>query len=127
MGCYEVESTSLTSTKMEPESELPSICSVWDTLDSFDGLFFEEDLDKVDNDLTPLELKSELDFSIENMSSSQPSSEESVRCQKKSDGILGPHPLYFSEIGKIKDKICDENLVENHKDEKVLAGRGTIW
>jgi hypothetical protein len=47
------------------------------------------------------------------------SSEESVRCQKKSDGILGPHPLYFSEIGKIKDRIFNANLMENHKDDKV--------
>jgi hypothetical protein len=53
MGCYEIESTSLTSTKMELKDEPPNIYSVWDTMDSFDGLFLEEDLDKVDNDLTP--------------------------------------------------------------------------
>jgi hypothetical protein len=82
MGCYEIGSTSLTSNKMELKSEPPNICSVWDTMDSFDGLFLEEDLDKVDNDFTPSELKSELDFSVENGSSAQLSSEESIRCQK---------------------------------------------
>jgi hypothetical protein len=117
MGCYEIESTSLTSTKMELKYESPNICSVWDTMDSFDGLFLEEDLDKVNNDLTPSELESELD--VENVSSSHQSSEESVRCQKESDGILGPHPPYFSEIGKIKGKIDDASLMENHKDDKV--------
>jgi hypothetical protein len=74
-------------------------------MDSFDGLFLEEDLDKTDNGLPPSELKSELDLSVENVLSAQPSSKESVRCQNKSDGILGPHPPYFSEIGKIKDRL----------------------
>jgi hypothetical protein len=60
-----------------------------------------------------------LDFSVENVSSAQPSSEEPVKCQKKLDGILGPHPPYISEIRKIKYRICDENLVDNHKDDKV--------
>ena len=42
MGCYEIESTSLTSTKMELKDEPPNIYSVWDTMDSFDGIFLEE-------------------------------------------------------------------------------------
>jgi hypothetical protein len=74
-------------------------------MDSFNGLFLEEDLDKVDNDLTPSELKSELNFSVENVSSTQPSSEESVRYPEEWYGILGPHPPCFSEIGKIKDRL----------------------
>jgi hypothetical protein len=53
MGCYEIGSTSLTSTKMELKDELPNIYSVWDTMDSFDGIFLEEDLDKMDNGTTP--------------------------------------------------------------------------
>jgi hypothetical protein len=88
-------------------------------MDSFDGIFLEEDLDKVDNDLTPSKLKSELDFSVENVSSTQPSSEESVRYPEEWYGILGPRPPCFSKIGKIKDRLCDENLMENHKDDKV--------
>jgi hypothetical protein len=96
MGCYEIESTPVTSTKMELNSRPPSNWNVWDPMDSFDGLFLEEDLDKKDNGLPPSELKSELDFSVENVLSAQPSSKESVRCQIKSDGILGPHPPYFS-------------------------------
>jgi hypothetical protein len=88
-------------------------------MDSFDGLFLEGDLDKTDNGLPPSELKSELDLSVENVLSAQPSSKESVRCQNKSDGILGPHPPYFSEIGKIKDIIYDENLMGSNRDDKV--------
>ena len=88
-------------------------------MDSFDGFFLEEDLDKIDNGLPPSELKSELDLSVENVLSVQPSSKESVRCQNKSDGILGPHPPYFSEIGKIKDRMCDEHMMESSKDDKV--------
>jgi hypothetical protein len=38
---------------------------------------------------------------------------------EKSDGILGPHPPYFSEIGKIKDRISNENLMGITKDDKV--------
>jgi hypothetical protein len=73
MGCYEIKSTSLTSTKMEVKDASPNICSVWDTMDSFDRLFVEEDLDKMNNDLTPSESKIELDFSVENMSSNHQS------------------------------------------------------
>ena len=47
------------------------------------------------------------------MASSHQLSEESVRCQKQSYGIIGPRPPYFLEIGKIKGIICD------HKDDKV--------
>jgi hypothetical protein len=82
-------------------------------IDSFDGIFVDGDLDKIDDGLPPSELKSELDLSVKNMLSSQPSSKESVRCQNKSDGILGPHPPSFSEIGKIKDRIYDDNLMES--------------
>jgi hypothetical protein len=88
-------------------------------MDSFDGLFLEENSDKTDNSLPPSELKSELDLSVENMLSAQPSSTESVGCQKQSDGILGPHPPYFSEIGKVKDRISNENLMGITKDDKV--------
>jgi hypothetical protein len=119
MGCYEIESTPITSTKMELNCRPSSICNIWDTMDSFDGLFLEEDLDETDNGLPPLELKSELDLSVENMLSAQPSSKESVRCQHKSYRILGSHPPCFSKIGKIKDRLCDENLMENIRDGKV--------
>jgi hypothetical protein len=71
------------------------------------------------NDITPLGLETKLDFLVENVSSSHQSLEESVRCQKESDGILGPHPPYFLEIGKIKGRISDASLIEDHKDDKV--------
>jgi hypothetical protein len=116
MGCYEIESTPI---KLKLNDRPPSICNVWDPVDSFDGLFLEEDLDKTDNGLPSLGLKSELDMSVENLLSTQPSSNESVRCQRKLDGILGPHPPYFSEIGKTKDKLSDENLMEFTRDDKV--------
>jgi hypothetical protein len=92
MECYEIESTSLTSTNMELKDELPNICSVWDTMDSFDGIFLEEDLDKMKNDMTPSELETELDLSVENVSSAHQSSEESVRCQME---FLGHILLIF--------------------------------
>jgi hypothetical protein len=57
MGCYEIEHN-LTFTKMELNSKPPSICNVWDPMDSFDGLFLEENLDKTDNNVPPSELKS---------------------------------------------------------------------
>ena len=72
-----------------------------------------------DNNVPPSESKSELDLSVENVSSTQPSSMESVKCQKQSDGILGPHPPYFSKIGKVKDTISNENLMGITKDDKV--------
>jgi hypothetical protein len=118
MGCYEIEYTS-PFTKMELNSKPPSICNVWDPMDSFDGLFLEEDMDQTDNSLPPSESKSELDLSVEDVSSAQPSSTESVKCQKQSDGILGPHPPYLAEIGKVKDRISNENLMGITKDDKV--------
>jgi hypothetical protein len=105
MGCYEIESTLI---KLKLNDRPPSICNVWDPMDSFDVLFLEEDLDKTDNCLPSSELKSELDVSVENFSPAQPASEESVRGQDKSDGILGSHPPYF-----------EENLMEFIRDDKV--------
>jgi len=119
IGCYEIEATPVTSTKMELNGRTPGICNVWDPMDSFDGLFIEGDLNKTDNGLPHSELKSESNLSVENMLSAQPPSNDSVRCQHKSDGILGPHPPYFSEIGKTKDKLSDENLMEFTRDDKV--------
>jgi hypothetical protein len=80
MGCYEIEYTPITSTKMELNNRSPSTCNVWDPMDSFDGLFLKEDLDRTDNGLPPSEIKSELDVSVGNLLSAQPSSNESVRC-----------------------------------------------
>jgi hypothetical protein len=40
MGWYEIESNSLAFTKMKLKDEHQN---VWDTMDSFDGLFLEED------------------------------------------------------------------------------------
>jgi hypothetical protein len=118
-GCYEIESTSITSTKMELNNEPPRICIVWDIMDYFDGIFLEEDLDKVDNGLILSELKSELDFLVENVSSTHHSFEELVRYPKEWYGILGPTPPCVLEIGKIKGKINNSILVKNHKDDKV--------
>jgi hypothetical protein len=52
MGCYEIEHTP-TFTKMEFDSKPPSICNVWDPMDSFDGPFLEENSDKTDNNVLP--------------------------------------------------------------------------
>jgi len=80
MGCYEIQSNSLASTKMELKDEFPNVCNIWDTMDSFDGLFLEEDSDKMKNDMTPSNLETELDLSVENVSSTHRLSEELVRC-----------------------------------------------
>jgi hypothetical protein len=82
MECYEIESTPI---KLKLNDRPPSICNVWDPMDSFDGLFLVEDLDKTNNGLPSSELKSELDVSVENLLSTQPSSNESIRYQNKSD------------------------------------------
>jgi hypothetical protein len=116
MGCYEIESTPM---KLKLNDKPPSICNVWDPMDSFDGLFLEEDLDETDSGFLSSKLKSELDLLVKNVSPAQPASEESVRGQNKSDEILGPHPPYFAEIGKIKDRFNDENLMEFTRDDKV--------
>jgi hypothetical protein len=92
---------------MELKDKSPNICSVWDTMDSFDGLFLEEDLDKVNNDMTPSELETELDFLVENVSSAHQSSKES--------------DPYFLEIGKIKGRISEAILVEDHKDDNKVS------
>jgi hypothetical protein len=42
MGCYQMPSNFVTHVKEELEDELPSVCNVWDAMDSFDGLFIEE-------------------------------------------------------------------------------------
>jgi hypothetical protein len=118
MGCYEIEHTPWFA-KMELDSKTPSTCNVWDPMDSFDGLFLEENSDKTDNNVPPSELKSELHLSVENVSSAQPASTESVKCQKQSDGILGPHPPGFAKIGRVKDRISNENLMGITKDDKV--------
>jgi hypothetical protein len=72
-----------------------------------------------DNNVPPSESKSELDLSVENVSSAQPASTESVKCQKRSDGILRPHPPGFSKIGKVKDRISNGDLMGITKDGKV--------
>jgi hypothetical protein len=118
MGCYEIEHT-LTSSNMELDRKPPSTCNVWDPMDSFDGFFLEENSEKTDNNVPPSDSKSKLDLSVENVSSTQPTSIESVICQKQSDGILGPHPPSFSKIGKVKDKISNDNLIGITKDDKI--------
>ena len=73
----------------------------------------------MNNVKTPSELETELDFSVESVSSTHQLSEESVRYPEEWYGILGPTPPCVLEIGKIKGKICDASMVEDHKDDKV--------
>jgi hypothetical protein len=73
----------------------------------------------MNNVKTPSELETELDFSVENVSSTHQLSEESVRYPEEWYGILGPTPPCVLKIGKIKGKISDTSLVEDHKDDKV--------
>jgi hypothetical protein len=88
-------------------------------MDYFDGIFLEENSDKTDNNVPPSESKSELDLSVENVSSTQPTSTKSVKCQKRSDGILALHPPSFSKNGKVKDRISNDNMMGITRDDKV--------
>jgi hypothetical protein len=51
MGCYEVPSNFLASLKEKLKDELPSVCNVWDIMDSFDGIFLEEASSEMDSDV----------------------------------------------------------------------------
>jgi hypothetical protein len=66
-------------------------------MDSFGGFFLKEDLDETDNGLPSSELKSELDVSVENLLSTQPSSNESRTSQM---GFLGHTLLIFQILEK---------------------------
>jgi len=67
---------------MELNRKTPSICNVWDPMDSFDGIFLEENANQSDSSLPPSELKLELDLLVENVSSTRPSPTKSIKCQK---------------------------------------------
>jgi len=49
IGNYEMPLDFLASFKERFKDELPHVCDVWDTMDSFDGLFLEETPSKVDS------------------------------------------------------------------------------
>ena len=96
MGCYEIPSNFLASVKEELEDEIPSVCNVWDTMDTFDGLFLEEASSERDIDVTPSKSGTELDLSFGTASSTsvRQHSNESVRCQEDLDRIFGPYIPY---------------------------------
>ena len=53
MGCYEIPSNFLVSIKEELKDEIQSVCNVWDAMESFDGIFIEEDSSERYIDVTP--------------------------------------------------------------------------
>jgi hypothetical protein len=69
MGGYEIQSNFLTSVKKELKDELPNVCNVWDTMDTFDGLFLEEASSEMGSDVTSSETRTELDSSFVTASS----------------------------------------------------------
>jgi hypothetical protein len=99
MGCYEVEHTPWFA-KMELDGKPPSTCNVWDPMDYFDGIFLEENSDKTDNNVPPSKSKSELDLSVENVSSTQPASKNQLNVRNSQMGFLGHTLLVFQKLGK---------------------------
>jgi hypothetical protein len=65
MGCYEIQSNFLASVKEELKDEIPSVCNVWDTMDTFDGLFLEEASSEMGSSVTSSETGTELDSSFD--------------------------------------------------------------
>jgi hypothetical protein len=139
MGCYEIPSNFIAHVKEKLKDELPSVCNVWDTMDSFDGLFLEEASSEMDSDVTSLESGTELDLSFGTASSAsiRQISDESVRCQEELDRIFGPSIPYILKIEEIcfdeedvfkkqdkhkkkekKRRKSGINLVEDRKDDK---------
>jgi hypothetical protein len=69
MGCYEIPSNFIAHVKEKIKDELPSVCNVWDTMDSFDGLFLEEAPSEKYIDVTPSESGTRIGFVIWDASS----------------------------------------------------------
>jgi hypothetical protein len=71
------------------------------------GFFLKKIQIKVNNDMTPSELETELDFSVGNVSSTSTHqlSEESVRCQEELDrNFWATSSLCLRNWGRIKRK-----------------------
>jgi hypothetical protein len=134
IGCYEVQSNFLASVKKKLKDELPSVCNIWDTMDTFDGIFLEK---------ASSETRTELDssFGTASSTSTHQLSHESIRCQEELDRIFGPSIPYVLEIEDIcfnEDDFFDKkeehkkkenkkgksgiDLVEDHKDDEKING-----
>jgi hypothetical protein len=129
MGCYEIQFNFLASVKEELKDELPSVCNVWDTMDSFDGLFLEEASNEMDMDVTLSKSGTELDssFNTASSTSNHQLSDESVRCQEELDRIFGPSIPYVLEIGDIcfdEDDVFDKQ--DEHKKKEKKRGKSGI-
>jgi hypothetical protein len=64
MGCYEMQSNFLAHVKDKLKDDLPSVCNVWDTMDTFDGIFLEEASSEMVSDVTSSETGAESDSSF---------------------------------------------------------------
>jgi hypothetical protein len=64
IGSYEIPSDFLAPVKEKFKDELPNVYNVWDTMDSFDGIFLEEAPSKKGIDVAPSESGTGLDLSV---------------------------------------------------------------
>jgi hypothetical protein len=113
MGCYEVQSNFLASVKEELKDEIPSVCNVWDTMDTFDDLYLKEASSKTGSSVTFPKTRTELDRIF---------------------GPSTPYSLKFKDIYFEEDDIFDKqkeqkrkgksgaDLVEDHKDDEKING-----
>jgi hypothetical protein len=129
MGCYEIQSIFLAYIKEELKDELSSVCNVWDTMDSFDGIFLEEASSERDMDVTLLKSGTELDspFDTASSTSTHHLSNESVKCKEELDRIFGQSIPYVLEIGDIcfdEDDVFDKQ--DEHKKKEKKRGKSGI-
>jgi hypothetical protein len=122
IGNYEIPSDFLAPVKERFKDELPNVCNVWDTMDSFDGLFLEEAPSKVDS--THSESGFGLNLSVGSALSASicQLSDKSFDGQDELDRIFGPSTPYVLEPGDIyfgkEDTFDRQNDYKNEKIEK---------
>jgi hypothetical protein len=122
IGNYKIPSDFLAPVKEKLKDELSNVCNVWDTMDSFDGLFLEEAPSKVDS--THSELGFGLNLSVGSALSASicQLSDKSFDGQDELDRIFGPSTPYILEPGDIyfgkEDTFDRENDYKNEKTKK---------
>jgi hypothetical protein len=111
MGCYEVRSNFLASVKEELKDETPNVCNVWDTMDTFDGLFLEEASSKTGNSVTSSETGTELDRIF------SPSTPYSLKVE---DIYFEEDDIFDKQEEHKKKGKSGVDLVEDHEDDEKI-------
>jgi len=117
MGCYDIPSNFQAYVKERLKDELPNVFNVWDTMDSFDGIFLEEASSEMDSDVTSSDFGTELDLSFDTASSASIRQilDESIRCQEELDRIFGPSIPY---ILKLEDIFLTKRMSSKNRASK---------